>query len=239
MRTRHALLASTATMALAILLAPAVWGQEARSTTGQDDKNRSGKDDQKQHASATETIRGVVAGITAEGEVTFDYAHNRAVAAEAAFLTVVGSPMKSEKEGTERADKARAEEKSGQSAGKRHNVYIVWLSPRTKVCECMEESGKSTAAKPESDKGEKKECSLDKLEIGDHVEIQFQPRDESTETHLAHQTNRMREKHGRHRTHVGFATEVTILVHKDQEHSGSKEKDFEIGCSTRVSRPLR
>jgi len=225
MRTRHALLASITTMAVAILLAPAVRGQEGRSTTGRDDKNRSGKDDQRQNASTTETIRGVVAGITAEGEVTFDYTHNRAVAAEAAFLTIVGSPMKSEKEGTEHADKARAEEKPGQSARKRHNVYIVWLSPRTKVCECMEESGKSNAAKPESDKGEKKACSLDKIEIGDHVEVQFQPRDESSETHFAHQTDRMREKHGRHRTHVGIATEVTILVPKDQEHFNSKEKD--------------
>jgi hypothetical protein len=225
MRTRHALLASIATMALAILFAPAAWGQEGRSATGRDDKNRSGKDDQKQNASATETIRGVIAGVTAEGEVTFDYAHNRAVAAEAAFLTVVGSPVKSEKEATEHADKARAEENSGHSARKRHNVYIVWLSPRTKVCECMEGSGRSNAAKPESDKGEKKACSLDKLEIGDHVEVQFQPRDESTETHFAHQTERMREKHGRHRTHVGFATEVTILMPKDKEHSGTKEKD--------------
>ena len=227
MRNRHALLASAATMALAILLSPSNWGQESRTTAGRDDKNRSGKQDQKQHSSASETIRGVVAGITAEGEVIFDYTHNRAVAAEGAFLTVVGSPVKSEKDGAERTDKARADAQHDQSARGRHNVYIAWLSPRTKICECMEELGKSGAAKHESGKDEKKECSLDKLEIGDHVEIQFEPRDESTESRVGHQTERMRQKHGRHRTHVGYASEVTILMPKgeDRSQSGSKERD--------------
>ena len=100
--------------------------------------------------------------------------------------------------------------------------------PRTKICECIAESGKSNAAHNEaSSKTEKKECSLEKLEVGDHVEIQFQHRDESTESHVGHQTQRMRKKHGRHRTHVGYATEVTIIVPKDdgQSHTGSKDKD--------------
>jgi hypothetical protein len=226
MRNRHALLASTATMALAILLSPSIWGQESRTAAGQDDKNRSERQDQKQHSSASQKIHGIVAGITAEGEVIFDYAHNRAVAAEGAFVTIVGSPAWSVKERSEHAEKARAEGKEGHSGRARHSVYIAWLSPRTKICECMmEESGKSSAAKHESASGEKKECTLDKLEIGDHVEIQFEPRDESSGSHVAHQTERMREKHGRHRTHVGYATEVTIMVPKDEEHSAAREKD--------------
>ncbi len=48
------------------------------------------------------TIQGVVAEITAEGEVIFDYAHNKAVEAEAAFLTVVGAPKSSQSGGGER-----------------------------------------------------------------------------------------------------------------------------------------
>jgi hypothetical protein len=228
MRNWHALLASTATMALAIGLSPNSWGQDGRTAAGQKNSSRAEKQEQKQASIRAETIRGVVAGITAEGEVTFDYAHNRVVAAEGAFLTVVASPVKSEKRDTARQDKARAEAKPGEPARKRHDVYIVWLSPRTKLCECMEESGKSNATKNQgSNKTEKKECSLEKLEVGDHVEIQFQPREESSENHVAHQTERMREKHGRHRTHVGSASEVTIIVLKDDEqsHSASKEKE--------------
>ncbi len=225
MKNWHVLPASTATMALAILLAPSSWGQDA---SVKDDKNPSGKQEQKQASIRAETIRGVIAGITAEGEVTFDYAHNRAVEAEGTFLTVVASPAKSEKGETVHGDKARADEKPEGSARKRHDVYIVWLMPRTKICECIAESGKSNAAHNEaSSKTEKKECSVERLEVGDHVEIQFQHRDESTESHVGHQTQRMREKHGRHRTHVGFATEVTVIVPKDdgQSHTGSKDKD--------------
>ncbi|MGP0068885.1 MAG: hypothetical protein ACLQGP_35455 [Isosphaeraceae bacterium] len=240
MRNRHALFAATTTMALAILLSPNIWGQENRAAAGRDDKNQSGKHDEKQSSTKCEKIQGIVAGITAEGEVTFDYAHNRAIAAEGAFLTIVGSPVWSEKERSEHADKARADEKRGESGRRRHNVYIAWLSPRTKICECMEESGgshaakhedkkaeagKSNASNHESDKGRSKECSFDKLEIGDRVEIQFEPREESSGSHMAHQTNRMREKHGRLRTHVGIATEVTIMTSRDEEHSGSKDKD--------------
>ena len=155
MRNRHALLESTATMALAILLSPSVWGQESRTAAGRDDKNRSGNEDQKQSSFKSWTIHGVVAGITAEGEVTFDYVHNCAVAAEGAFLTIVGSPAWSEKEkdGTERRGQGtRGREARSNPPGRRHNVYIAWLSPRTKICECMEEAGKSKASKSESDK---------------------------------------------------------------------------------------
>jgi hypothetical protein len=104
----------------------------------------------------------------------------------------------------------------------------VWLSPKTKICECAEGSGRSKAGQEQaSQKGDKKECGLDQLEVGDHVEIQFTPREESGESHIAHQSERMRGKHGRHRTHVGIATEVTILVPKDGEQgrTGSQEKE--------------
>jgi hypothetical protein len=43
------------------------------------------------------TIRGVGAGFIAEGEFTLGYRHNRAVEAEAAFLTVVVSSEESKR----------------------------------------------------------------------------------------------------------------------------------------------
>jgi hypothetical protein len=207
-------------MALALALSPSSWAQEGQSS--------SGRDDPKHRSTHAQTIRGIVAGVTAEGELVFDYRHNRAIEAEAAFLTVVGSPMKSEKGQAEHRDTARGDEKHGQSGRRRHDVYIVWLTPKTKVCECSEESSHSKQGQDQaSSRGDKKECGLDQLEVGDHVEIQFNRRDESGESHVAHQSERMRGKHGRHRTHVGFATEVTILVPKDGEHAraGSQEKE--------------
>jgi hypothetical protein len=220
MKKLPTLLATVATMALAIALSPSCWAQEGRGS--------SGRDDQKHRSAHSQTIRGVVAEITTEGEMVFDYRHNRAIEAEAAFLTVVGSPVKSEKGEAQHRATARGEEKHGQSGRRRHDVYIVWLSPRTKVCECIEESGQSKPGQSQaSSKGEKKECGLDELEVGDHVEIQFSPREESGGSQIAHQTEKMRGKHGRHRTHVGTATEVTILVSKDDEHprAGSRDKE--------------
>ena len=72
--------------------------------------------------------------------------------------------------------------------------------------------GEKTAAAGETERsGQKRELALDNLEVGDHVEIQFTKNDDSGSTGSAHQTEQMRRKHGRHRTHVGFASEITIL----------------------------
>lgn len=220
MRKLPASLATVATMALAIALSPSSGAQEGQRS--------SGRDDSKQRSAHSETIQGIVAGVTAEGELVFDYRHSRAIEAEAVFLTVVGSPVKSEKSESEHRATARGDEQRGGSGRRRHDVYIVWLSPKTKICKCTMESGPSKQGQAQtSQQGDKKECGLDELEVGDHVELQFNRRDESDASQIAHQTERMRGKHGRHRTHVGFATEVTILVPKDGEHarSGSGEKE--------------
>ena len=220
MRKLPALLATVATMALALAMSPSPWAQEGQRS--------SGRDDPKHRSAHSETIHGIVAGVTTEGEMVFDYRHNRAIEAEAAFLTVVGSPVKSDKAETEHRDKARSDEQHGRSGRRRHDIYIVWLTPKTKICECTEESGQPKRNQNQaSQKGDKKECGLDQLEVGDHVEIQFNRRDESGESRIAHQNERMRGKHGRHRTHIGYATEVTIMEPKDGEHarSGSREKE--------------
>ncbi len=177
---------------------------------------------QNQSASESETIRGIVAAITAEGEATFDYRTNRAVMAEAAFLTVVGSPVKAEAGDTGRRANANENERAGSAGRKRHNVYFVWLSPRTKICETSAEHANSTQT--QSQQAEKKECTLDQLEVGDHVEIQFSRRQESSANSVAHQTEQMRQKHGRHRTFVGNASSITILAYKDGDRSGSKSE---------------
>src|ERR1700729_3658693 len=131
MRNRLALPATLATMVLALGIGQNAWAQEAtqRAPGGSGD-NATAAQNQNQSASADgETIRGVVAAITAEGEATLDYRTNRALMAEAAFLPVVGSPAKSEAGESGRRANANDNEKPGASGRKRHNVYFVWLSP--------------------------------------------------------------------------------------------------------------
>ena len=221
MRNRLALAAAASAMILTFALGPNSWAQqENRRETGGRDQNPTANQDKNRGSTATETIRGVIAGVTAEGEVMFDYRNNRAVAAEGAFLTVVGSPTTPDAEST-RATAAATEER-GSSNRKRHNVYYVWMTPKTKVCECTEtpEASKPQAGTQRAE--QKREVSFDNLEVGDHVEIQFAPRDDSTSTGSAHQSEQMRRKHGRDRTHVGYATEVTIVRAKDAVAHGAE-----------------
>ena len=141
----------------------------------------------------------------------FDYRANRAVAAEAAFLTVVGSPTNGMHGNDANRSAAAANEERGASNRKRHNVYIVWLTPRTKICEATRQRLGRRPLRSETQRSEqKREVALENLEVGDHVEIQFTENDDPARPALLTRTEQMRRKHGRHRTHVGFATEVTI-----------------------------
>ena len=80
MRDRLALCAAVSTMVLALAVSPSAWSQQevggaAREKAG----NQAGAQDRTQRPSEMETIRGVVAGVTAEGETIFDHRSNRAV----------------------------------------------------------------------------------------------------------------------------------------------------------------
>jgi len=229
MRHRLAQLAAVSTMVLTLTLSPYSRAQQEKQRAAEGDQNpTAGQKDQV--SSQTETIRGVIAGVTAEGEVMFDYRNNRAVATEATFLTVVGSPSKAHADEANRpVNAAAATEDRGSSNRKRHNVYIVWLTPKTKICEAAARAEKPATPGETQNAEQKREVALDNLEVGDHVEIQFALRDDSGSTSTAHQTEQMRRKHGRHRTHVGYATAVTILPSKDHDQPAAageaKEKN--------------
>ena len=112
-----------------------------------------------------------------------------------------------------------------QTDGKHDNIYIVWLTPKTKVCKCtVDTGGVQKALTAASSRSEKKECSPADLEVGEQVELQFVPRTETDENQVGHQTHKMRQTHGRDRTYVGYAAEVTILEPKDAAQSGDKER---------------
>jgi hypothetical protein len=199
---RKTRLAALLAFALAITLGTGAWAQDNKAGAGGQGR------DQNQGQSGKQKIRGVVGEITAEGEMVLDYRTNRAVLAEAAYVTVVGAPEKGHEGASARRTGGQAGEH--QSGKDRENIYIVWLSPKTKVCETG-----GTA-------GQKKETSLDRLEVGDTVEIEFTPRDETAGHPGATQTAQMRQKHGRDRTFVGEAEEITILPSKHESEKSDR-----------------
>jgi hypothetical protein len=211
-------IATWVALVLALAIAPAAWAQGDKDK----DKARGGSS---AHSEA-QTIHGVVAGVTAEGETVFDYKANRATTVEAAYLTVVGSPKMMDKDRSRDNDRAASGDKAASTDRKRENIYIVWLSPKTKVCECTDSSGKSEATK---------ECSLDRLEVGDRVEVQFVRRDDSNSGTNVH-NDKAKMKHGRHRTFIGDANSITIMPSKDDDHASSSKDSSKSGDKESSSR---
>jgi len=148
------------------------------------------KPGQNSNQAGTTTIHGTVAGVTAEGELAIDYRTKKAVLVETAYLTVVGAPAGKE------------------GSGKRANVYVVALSPQTKVYQASDDDEKTA---------KKSEASMNSLEVGDPVVIEFQPADDSDATAGIKQTSDMRGKHGRHRTYFGVAKSIVILPPKGDD----------------------
>jgi hypothetical protein len=192
------------TLVMAVMLSPSARAQQERRDAAAGGQSA---------AHTNETIHGIVAGITAEGEVFFNHQTSTAVKAEGAFLTVVGSPIHSEAAGAERRSATADNERRAGAGGHRHNVYVVWLTPKTKVCQETRETGSTEHAK--------KECALDELEVGDRVEVQFTREEDSAPHQNVHQSQQMRQKHGRHRTHVGYATAITIMPPREHAQSSS------------------
>jgi hypothetical protein len=153
---------------------------------------------------STQTIRGMVAAVTAEGELAIDYRTKQAVLVQAAYLTIVGSPVP----GSRPRNAAQEQDEAG-----RDNVYVAWLSPRTKLYKVAGDSDKS---------GQKKEVSPDEIEVGDYVEVKLNIRDATDVSPGSNQTEQMRKSHGRDRIYVGDAMEVTILPPKDDNKKSSK-----------------
>jgi hypothetical protein len=240
MRQRFAGHVSLFTLSLAFAVVPCAWGQQQTGrAAGRENpnsrpaaaQNNSGEQNRNAATPATETIRGVISGITTEGELVLDYRTNSVARAEGAFLAIVASPTKSEASHTERTAPGSTREEHAASGKKRHNIYIAWLTPRTKICEATEKTGsqhKNEHATESS--GETKDIGLDQLEVGDHVEVQFSPQEESAANNNVHQNQQLRQTHGRHRTFVGYATSITVLPAKEHEKShverntGSEER---------------
>ena len=173
---------------------------------------RAGDDDKKasEHKSTDQTVKGVVSEITLLGETDVDYKTGKAVAAEATFVTVIGHPAMKEAEKEKKGAGAAA--KAGDGHRHRMNLYVLAVSPKAKVCECEESKG--TSASKETP------CEFSNLEIGDKVEVCFDPR-----TKKGSETG-AEMKHGRHRIFFGLANDIKIMTDQegDKAPSGSDKK---------------
>ncbi len=223
-------------MALLFLLSPLAWAQEEtrrpareqlQNPTAGARQNESAAQNRTQTTSGVETIRGVIAGVAAEGELMLDYRTNAAARVEGAFLTVIGSPVKSEVAANKDRQASGADsDQHGWSGRNRHNIYIAWLTPRTRIVDVVEHPGKSDQNQRQNGgqaqgPDERKEIAFDQLQVGDHVEIQFSPQDDSGASNNLHQNQQMRQKHGRHRTFVGYATSIMVRPATDHDKSRS------------------
>jgi hypothetical protein len=199
-------------MALSLILVSAAWAG--------DDKKASDKKGEEQ------TIKGVISEITLVGETDVDYDTDKAVVSESVYLTIIGHPCNSEatEKGRDQASKSKEQDvkrtsndsaKPAEEPRHRMNVYVLAVSSKTKFCECCKETGKEGASTAKEEK-----CNLDRLEIGDPVEVSFAMASaEKPTTKPAHQ------KHGRHRIYFGVADDIKILAeHQESPAAESKEK---------------
>jgi len=206
-------------LALGLILAPIAWA-------GDDDKKSSDKKGDEQ------TIRGVVSEVTVLGETDIDYKTRKVITAEATYVTIIGHPWNKDgmrKDGAQASndkdkdrDVKRTSTTDSSSSGRprhRMNVYVVAISPKTKVCEC------TTTGKDSSTSTKEEACDIDKLEIGDRVEVCFNPKMPSNSSEEKDNNKASTQKHGRHRTYFGNATAVKILTEPTEgDHSASSEK---------------
>jgi hypothetical protein len=235
MREQFAQHATVLMMSLVFLVSPRAWAQEQteRAARGQVPnpaaaavQNERAAQNRNEATGGAETIRGLISGITAEGEVVLDYRTNAAARAEGAFLTIVGSPIRSEPRNDDRRASGLEREQHAASGKKRHNIYMAWLTPRTKIFEATQQPAKfekkqGQNASPTQSASERKEIAFDQLEVGDRVQIQFSPQEESGANRNVHQNQQMRQKHGRNRTFVGYATSIMVLPAMDHAKSNS------------------
>jgi hypothetical protein len=232
------LCASVATMALGLATCLSASAQVENRN-----QNRNANDRNQSNQGETRVIRGVVAGITVAGETAIDLRTNRAVMVEASYLTIVGSE---ENQGGQR-DRDEADRKNDQndrnardasdrqasSDRHRHNIYMVWMTPRTDVRLANARRGDGDRDAQNNDQRNQNAnatananaapVSFENLEVGDRVEVRFNPRSTASETQST--ANR---RHGRHRTYYGDATAITILAEparNDRNRDANRDRD--------------
>lgn len=168
-------------------------------------------------AGKRETIRGVIAGVTVMGEMTFDPATNRAQSAEASYLTIVGSPTTGQSNQPGRPGEPAPTTIPDQQGRSRHNIYALWVTQQTSIRDATSQTTTTNSANAATP------TSFDRLEIGDKVEVTYIRR-ENANSSGGDPRNEMRlRRHGRHRTYSGDVQTVTILSEPMRQNEGTSE----------------
>jgi hypothetical protein len=186
---------------LALALA-ACWGPTAPAQTEDKDKDRD--------AGKRVTVRGYIAGVTVAGETAIDYSTRRAQTVELSYLTIVGSPVTS--------DKDKDAGRTASVGRRRHSIYVVWLTPKTTLRDATPRDG----SKDKDKGGQALETTLDKIEVGDRVEVTFVRRELSDTSGGGPEAERAR-RHGRFRTYFGDADSLTILALPEDDTPRSEQ----------------
>jgi hypothetical protein len=263
------LCAGVATLALGLATCLNASAQADNRNQGRNanDRNQSNQGQSNQsNQGEIRVIRGIIAGVTVEGETAIDYHTNRAMLVETSYLTIVGSEanqgqgrQRDRDEADRKGDQndndrnARTDRKGDQtdndrnardasdrqasSGRQRHNVYVVWLTPRTEIRRANDRRGDGDRNEQNNDQrnqnanaaasANSSPASLEALELGDRVEIRFQPRRLANDSQSQSQ-NSMNRKHGRHRTYFGDAASVTILAEparNDRDRDSDRDRD--------------
>jgi hypothetical protein len=188
---------SAIALGLALALAAPAWAQN---------QNQNPKKEHDSSTSEMETIRGVVAGVTVLGETVVNTESGRAEESDVTVLTIVGSPHWGHRD-EQHAAKGADRLESGRRMRHRDNVYILAISPTTKIREAngwkKEEIDSASTA------------TLDQLELGDYVQATYKP--------IAHERpgKQVARKHGRHRMFRGRLESLTVLPHPAHHHEAA------------------
>jgi hypothetical protein len=176
-----------------------------------------------------ETIRGMIAGVTTAGETVVNFQTGRAEAAQAMYLTVIGSPEWGRRDNDANnskdndKNKPQARDDQGSAAKRRANVYVLAVPPTAKVrvADGLSNEAIQTASN----------ASLDQVELGDHIQVTFKP----INTARGARPNDM--KHGRHRTFHGEILAITILPHPSHRDGAQSEPTREPSTSEKSTNP--
>jgi len=85
-----------------------------QNTTNQNQNNQNNQGERK-------VLRGVIAGVTVEGEVAIDYRTNRAATAEMTYLTIVGSESSRDRDRDDNAARNRDQDDRDQARNRDQN----------------------------------------------------------------------------------------------------------------------
>lgn len=239
----------TGLICLAMATGGHLLAQDAEKTKTQQKKDKNQIQAKNQKQGEQETIRGTVAGVTTIGEAVIDPQTNTAVIAEADYLTVLGTPARSQGQPGNRADRENPnrQDPSAQDTGqnRRQNLYLVAITSETKVQKAEgPRANRNQPGRSGQQDQQQSRANFAELEIGDRVMVEFakterlnakadsksdkaaskeDKADKAGEERAAGFRGDSKNKHGRNRIFVGEASQIRIMA--DSMNQGGQNRE--------------